>query len=299
MSSNTNECLNIIEKIIKEDYVLENNTIQIIKKQFPQALVYNSRSFCAFSTNPLPCTPKHQDSKPDQVTTLSKTNTERVSYKNFAFTLAEVLVTLGIIGVVSAMTVPSLINNYQRQSYVTQLHKVYNEVQQAASQYIIENNALDLKEAGLSSDSAIDEWMKKHFKIVKDCRVNASDCLAIGEYKRMNGSKEEILLDWKGNVYVLESGAVVMISTPRANGNMSVYIDINGKKGPNIIGRDLFATMLYKNGIMDDFGELSNVSAPLTKEQRETLYKNYCNKTGGYWWGCFGKILNDNWQMTY
>lgn len=43
------------------------------------------------------------------------------------FTLAEVLVTLGIIGVVSAMTVPTLMQNYQRQSYVTQLHKVYNE----------------------------------------------------------------------------------------------------------------------------------------------------------------------------
>lgn len=40
------------------------------------------------------------------------------------FTLAEVLVTLGIIGVVSAMTVPTLMQNYQRQSYVTQLHKV-------------------------------------------------------------------------------------------------------------------------------------------------------------------------------
>ena len=47
-----------------------------------------------------------------------------------AFTLAEVLVTLGIIGVVSAMTVPTLMQNYQRQSYVTQLHKVYNEVGQ-------------------------------------------------------------------------------------------------------------------------------------------------------------------------
>ena len=47
------------------------------------------------------------------------------------FTLAEVLVTLGIIGVVSAMTVPTLMQNYQRQSYVTQLHKVYNEFSQA------------------------------------------------------------------------------------------------------------------------------------------------------------------------
>ena len=39
--------------------------------------------------------------------------------RSAAFTLAEVLVTLGIIGVVSAMTVPTLMQNYQRQSYVT------------------------------------------------------------------------------------------------------------------------------------------------------------------------------------
>ena len=52
-----------------------------------------------------------------------------------AFTLAEVLVTLGIIGVVSAMTVPTLMQNYQRQSYVTQLHKTYNEISQALLRY--------------------------------------------------------------------------------------------------------------------------------------------------------------------
>lgn len=56
--------------------------------------------------------------------------------KRFAFTLAEVLVTLGIIGVVSAMTVPTLMNNYQRQSYVVQLHKVYNEFSQVFERYM-------------------------------------------------------------------------------------------------------------------------------------------------------------------
>ncbi len=70
---------------------------------------------------------------------------------NNGFTLAEVLVTLGIIGVVSAMTVPTLMQNYQRQSYVTQLHKVYNEVSQAMVQYQNDRNALNLNEAGLNS----------------------------------------------------------------------------------------------------------------------------------------------------
>lgn len=62
---------------------------------------------------------------------------------HMGFTLAEVLVTLGIIGVVSAMTVPTLMQNYQRQSYVTQLHKVYNEFSQAAERYKNDNNYLN------------------------------------------------------------------------------------------------------------------------------------------------------------
>lgn len=47
-----------------------------------------------------------------------------VSFSNSfsGFTLAEVLVTLGIIGVVSAMTVPTLMQNHQRKTYVAQLH---------------------------------------------------------------------------------------------------------------------------------------------------------------------------------
>lgn len=40
-----------------------------------------------------------------------------------AFTLAEVLITLGVIGVVAAMTLPTLIQNYQEQEYVNKLKK--------------------------------------------------------------------------------------------------------------------------------------------------------------------------------
>lgn len=64
----------------------------------------------------------------------------------YGFTLAEVLVTLGIIGVVSAMTVPSLMQNYQRKSYVTQLNKVYNLLSQALMSYQNDKNAVDLGE---------------------------------------------------------------------------------------------------------------------------------------------------------
>lgn len=50
--------------------------------------------------------------------------TSHFSLKKAAFTLAEVLITLGIIGVVAAMTMPSLIQNYQEKATVTKLKNV-------------------------------------------------------------------------------------------------------------------------------------------------------------------------------
>ena len=105
-----------------------------------------------------------------------------------AFTLAEVLVTLGIIGVVSAMTVPTLMQNYQRQSYVTQLHKVYNEMSQVFQQMMTDRNALNLKETGLlNTTEQATETFKNYFKVVQDCGNNFSPCFA-SEYRSTTGS---------------------------------------------------------------------------------------------------------------
>ena len=211
------------------------------------------------------------------------------------------MVTLGIIGVVSAMTVPSLIQNYQKQSYVTQLHKVYNEVQQAALRYQTDNNALDLKEAGLVNQTAVNNWVKNYFKVIQDCGTDYKGCFA-DDYRRMNGiSKGALLGDTNFSKFTLANGASIGVKA-RTNAKTSVYVDINGLKGPNIIGRDLFPLILYKNGLLDESdGSEDNdtLTAPLTAEKREEIYNQYCNSQAGHWWGCFGKILNDNWQMNY
>ena len=49
----------------------------------------------------------------------------------FGFTLAEVLITLGIIGVVAAITIPNLINNYKAKQLRTQFFKSYSVISQA------------------------------------------------------------------------------------------------------------------------------------------------------------------------
>ena len=51
--------------------------------------------------------------------------------KDKGFTLAEILITLGIIGVVAAMTIPTLITNYQKKASVTKLQKAISILNQA------------------------------------------------------------------------------------------------------------------------------------------------------------------------
>ena len=201
------------------------------------------------------------------------------------------------------MTVPSLMQNHQRKTYVTQLHKVYNELSQALLQYQTDKNAVNLKEAGLTSQAAINEFITNYFKIVQSCE-KTDPCFA-SDYKHIAGQAGEFE---KTNSYVLSSGASIR---PRyyPDGNIlsAFVVDINGQKGPNIAGRDLFQVVFYDDGSIDIEGVtpacrsqgICNGSSP--KDIRNNLYSSKCKQTtasdGAI--GCFGKILNDNWEMNY
>ena len=189
------------------------------------------------------------------------------------------------------MTVPSLMQNYQRQSYVTQLHKVYNEFSQAALNYQTDKNALNLKEAGLTDINAVDNFMKTYFKIIQSCDYDFYKCFP-DDYRKIDGSSIN-LENTAFKSYILASGASVAVANTDV---MQVHVDVNGKKGPNIIGRDTFAFKIFKNGLIDD----NCVDAPCSEDTRNNNFEKQCIvESGGVWWGCFGKILNDDWQMTY
>ena len=208
------------------------------------------------------------------------------------------------------MTVPTLMQNYQRKSYVTQLHKVYNEVQQATVQYMTDRNAINLAEAGLRSEDAGVNFVKQYFKVVQDCGDDAAPCFAeLSSYHKLSG---DVLTKWWGKKnFVLANGAAISTyyhSAPPMI--MEIVVDVNGAKGPNVVGRDLFIMYLYNNGALDDLwftngsyvGDDTEINSgiPIPKDQREKRFQNYCQSNSGVnYHGCFGKILNDNWEMTY
>ena len=111
--------------------------------------------------------------------------------RRFAFTLAEVLVTLGIIGVVSAMTIPSLTQSWQKQAYVAQLKKVYSQLAQAAALAIQEEQADTLDESKYIGSEGAKNFLRTYFKVVNDCGNNSTPCFA-NSYRSISGSNEVI-----------------------------------------------------------------------------------------------------------
>ena len=102
-----------------------------------------------------------------------------------AFTLAEVLITLGVIGVVSALTMPTLIKHYQQHETVNRLKETYSILYNAVRMSETENGLLETWDIPDSlwegaSDCYgkgkifFEQYLKSYIKIAKDC--TASEC---------------------------------------------------------------------------------------------------------------------------
>lgn len=117
----------------------------------------------------------------------------KLGSNNLAFTLAEVLITLGIVGVVVAMTLPVLIQNYQKQATATSLRKAYSELNQVLQRSIADNG--DPVTWNNSFDYGVENWVKTYIepyvKVISSgsCTNNTSNrCLGIAYAGLLGGN---------------------------------------------------------------------------------------------------------------
>ncbi len=172
-----------------------------------------------------------------------------------AFTLAEVLITLCIIGVVAAMTMPSLMNKIQNRHLVTALKKSYSILSQATTMIQIEHPSSEwtfYDEAGEGVEP-VWELYKPYLKMTKDCgcayhsvgcwskditkMLNNKNYQYGGEYYNGQGTCSAILAD--GSSIVLDVFSDTKI-TGVNNGSLVFIVDVNGDKAPNQFGKDVF-----------------------------------------------------------
>ena len=177
-----------------------------------------------------------------------------------AFTLAEVLITLGIIGVVAAMTMPTLIKNYQKKQTVVQLKKAYSELSQAISLAQKDNGMIedwDFSNFPTPADRAqyfYDNFLKPNLKIAKYCVPSSADCWADNIFTLGGTKYNNLINEYSGhNSFITASGYSVHYWLNGSGDGGWFFIDTNGTKKPNILGKDVFAfSLVNKNETSTD-----------------------------------------------
>lgn len=235
-------------------------------------------------------------------------------YNRFAFTLAEVLITLGIIGIVAAITIPTLINNSQKAQYVTSLKKFYSTMNQALQQMANDSGcAGNLVCTGAFDGTDLTGYADVHDKAVRSIaaylKTTSIGTSPVANYSALQGPGS-----WGGTMFttaVLTNGSFF---SAVANGNNCanvivasaipactlIYVDVNGAKGPNQEGRDFFEFYVLPNATLWPSGGLGT-----NKDGARSWYGgtgNYhCRPDTGNTIGrsCSGRIIEENWEMNY
>lgn len=220
-----------------------------------------------------------------------------------AFTLAEVLITLGIIGILAAMTLPALINKRQNKALESQFKKSYSVLSQVIQSVIMDeygsiveiNNNEITNFANYISKRYVKTYSCKRGRywtdMFKDSNFTGMDvCLFIQKtYKSLNNKNGD--MRFNDAVISVIDGITIFFDLAGAGettyGSVLIALDVNGwKNKPNKYGYDFFVFQLQKDGKLSPMGAKDSLFPEDT----------YCQKTSsarenGY--GCTVKALTD------
>ena len=201
------------------------------------------------------------------------------------FTLAEVLITIGIIGIVAALTIPNLIANYKERVIGNQLKKVYSTLSQAIK--IAESEYGDIsewpvKDGDMSSTNTIyNYYIKPHLNITKECK-NSVECFSPYDPQMAHYY-----------TFQLNDGSMVALDINNKNEDPdSLYwsygiknftlrnfitftVDVNGNKKPNKSGEDVFRFFVSQKGLIP-LGADQDIATTNTRCKKLPRSANYC-----------------------
>lgn len=195
-------------------------------------------------------------------TNLEPANNQKLHVRK-AFTLAETLITLAIIGIVAAMTLPTLIQNYKEKAMHSKLWHAYSLFSQAYLRAVTENGEVEYWDIGDGSDAAGDkklyDYLKQYLLEGEDCGEEYG-CFYDGDYKTMSGGvygysprnhtryARGVLNN--GTSFAVASTGTGCTDTATVQGRCGIlYVDLNGYSNPNQAGVDYFAFHITKKGI--------------------------------------------------
>lgn len=220
-------------------------------------------------------------------------------HNRIGFTLAEVLITLGIIGVVAAMTIPNLISTYRKKQIEVQAKVTYSTIQQALRFTAYDD--LDYSTVADGSNQAMIDWfntfLAPHLKVEHICVNKARGCwhqvrtLRNSNYGDENGIGGNILgfTISKGARFVIDgynAGDIKnQFGVDMNDGSAMVFIfDANGATKPNQLGKDVFIMVWTEKGLV-----------PAGYSKTKAQVKTECHTGDGKW--CLRQVIDYGWSI--
>ena len=240
----------------------------------------------------------------------TQTFSTKKTLKQKAFTLAETLITLSIVGIIAAMTVPTLVSNAQKASYVTGVKKAYSQLNNALKMIPVTEgcSAGDYECAGFFKYANEEhssggwstgdnenfaerfEFLAKQFKTIsintpREKINNSHACYGLLRTTYAPGN----FVTTDGMCFASSYGLYA------GGNNLLVYVDVNGAKNPNIGGRDQF--LFYISDKTDNTNQVTVVpNGSGTTGNWENTCKTFNKRYGNF--SCTARVLKEN-AMNY
>ena len=215
--------------------------------------------------------------------------------KKCGFTLAEVLITLGIIGVVAAMTLPALVSHYKSKELSTALKKFYSEINQAITLSVVQNGDIAYwdKEVEKYDENGISD------KLENASRSEKFFLKYLAPYLKYNSTDKAItpedgeeLKQYELKINMAD-GSILYLHN---GGCLDMVIDLNGNKNPNKSGRDQFTFVICPNAPDRSYWcgtvPFCSYAKALQKDRATALMK--CKDIPSY---CSTLLMFDDWEF--
>lgn len=245
--------------------------------------------------------------------------------KKFGFTLAEILIALGIIGVVAAITIPTFVNDTRNQTNASKLASVVSDLENAFSIMITDEGEQDLLDTEFGRDSNY-ERLTRYLKISNTAEDltgyyngtasptfnNMGHTSSLGDstvsylWETKNGALVMFKNDMAASITVQEAEEEGLSDT---NALGVIRIDVNGSDSPNLYGRDIFSFVLSESGTLYPVGSRFYSIVLFEKNENAGLYTGdgvdsctnatlmTANSISGE--GCTARLVENNYQVNY
>ena len=220
--------------------------------------------------------------------------------KYYGYTLVEILVTLAIIGIVAALTIPSLFHRWERHSIEIGIKEAFQILNSSISASTSENGSLDDWNYNIDSEVFANQYIAPYIKhsgyFLLDKNIFNTDYSPRPMWQSYERPAALISTSSKVPVFRLDNGMLLLVSVyPDTSyyDNVYLHIDLNGKKGPNIVGNDIFMFVITKKTPTTRIFDTCSYYTNYGMECRWTLNDHLngrtgCNSTGKNYTGGSG-----------